>query len=171
MTVWVSAMTLPQAYRLSVVNGGDIFLGAPPIDISADGFYDWNAVSVYTSNPNFGSTFHEPGLYYVLVDCTVGWGPNTPAPGNNALLLLSTWLGQPNAPTAESLWPIGARYPFTPGGVYETGATIENVAFGGLVNVQDQHIGLDLYVKNSSAYTVRFHTLRLTWFNIAPPIA
>lgn len=159
--VWVNRRASANHYSFQLVNSGSEFLGNPPIDVAADAYVSLG--NTYTSNPNFSAALASDGLYFISADATVGWTNSSPS--NNALLALTLWLAD------EQVWPLGVRYPFKPGGVYETGETIENVAFAGLVNVDMDGVSRTLRVRNSSAYSIRIYTARLTAFLIAPPIS
>jgi hypothetical protein len=135
-------------------------LASPPEDVEADAYLTTTAM--LWSDPENSQDFYEAGTYFVTVDCTVGFA--TSDPPNNAALWLTTWIN--GVVTAVE----GLRYPFKPTGVYETGSTIENVSFSGLVSVsaEDVAAGASLRVRNSSAYSIRVYIARVTWFRLGP---
>ena len=136
---------------------------AHPLDVAANAFLPEMTDSAIFSDGRVGGSpgLLLSGMYFVSVCMTVAF--NDAGAPNNAPLLMGLYLDD------KYVGLSGLRYPFKPGGVYETGATIENVAFSGLVNVHDDD--QFLRIKNLSAYTVKVYTETVSFHRIAAEIA
>ena len=135
---------------------------ASALDVAPNGFVQLEVTS--HTNVFGGGTDRLPGAgaYFFAFDGTFAF--SDPAAPNNAALAIGANLGG-----ANNLIFQAHRRPFKPGGVYETGSTIENIAFHGIANLKAADGTQEIMLQNLSAYTIRVYDARLTWFRLGPP--